>query len=435
MQLDYTIVQGLAPDSSSLSAAQKLATQSSWVSLHRTGTLLWGEAKGSGKHPYLVGADLSTEAGIGSKCSCPSRKFPCKHALGLMFLYVKSPELFSELEAPEKLTSWQEGRTEHVKEKEVKAAQPPTAKQLADKEKRRLAREKKMTDGLESLQVWLGDLIRTGLLEAKTRSYKDWDTQAARMNDAQLSGLALPISRISEVIHDAEVLTAHLGKLYLMTQAWQHRKQLSPEEQEDLNTALGIPLDKSKLIPHKQTKWQVIAIEQVKETRLTVRSTWLLGADKEIALLLDFAAQGKSFSDSYAMGQWYEGKLSYALSAFPLRAIFEEATLTSPMAQPRGLSLQEFPDYLARALAAHPWLERIGVLLSPVFISDGMVRDQDGFCLPLIGEKDDLFQQELEANTEAVTLFVEWNCWQAAVNQGAGLRLLRLFHLEHEVNQ
>ncbi|MDQ3283523.1 MAG: SWIM zinc finger family protein, partial [Acidobacteriota bacterium] len=28
---------------------------------------------------------------LASKCSCPSRKFPCKHAVGLLVLGVQSP--------------------------------------------------------------------------------------------------------------------------------------------------------------------------------------------------------------------------------------------------------------------------------------------------------------------------------------------------------
>ena len=43
--------------------------------------MLWGLCAGSGKNPYQTIVDLS---GPAYKCSCPSRKFPCKHALGLL---------------------------------------------------------------------------------------------------------------------------------------------------------------------------------------------------------------------------------------------------------------------------------------------------------------------------------------------------------------
>ena len=38
--------------------------------------------------PYRTVADL---AGPASKCTCPSRKFPCKHALGLMLVETAAP--------------------------------------------------------------------------------------------------------------------------------------------------------------------------------------------------------------------------------------------------------------------------------------------------------------------------------------------------------
>ncbi|HUZ54987.1 MAG TPA: SWIM zinc finger family protein [Streptosporangiaceae bacterium] len=45
---------------------------------------VWGECRGSGQLPYLTQAALDDAA---AKCSCPSRKFPCKHAIGLLLRY------------------------------------------------------------------------------------------------------------------------------------------------------------------------------------------------------------------------------------------------------------------------------------------------------------------------------------------------------------
>jgi SWIM zinc finger len=42
---------------------------------------VWGLCAGSGKRPYQTVVDLT---GPAYKCSCPSRKFPCKHALALL---------------------------------------------------------------------------------------------------------------------------------------------------------------------------------------------------------------------------------------------------------------------------------------------------------------------------------------------------------------
>ena len=50
------------------------------------GKVYWAECAGSGKNPYRTSVDFSvSEDAPTSRCSCPSRQFPCKHALGLMY--------------------------------------------------------------------------------------------------------------------------------------------------------------------------------------------------------------------------------------------------------------------------------------------------------------------------------------------------------------
>src|SRR6478609_1137493 len=78
-------VEDAAPDASSLTAARKLAIPGPWSQTGSTDTLLWGKCQGSGKTPYQVSIDLT---GPAYRCSCPSRKFPCKHALALLLLWV-----------------------------------------------------------------------------------------------------------------------------------------------------------------------------------------------------------------------------------------------------------------------------------------------------------------------------------------------------------
>ncbi len=46
-----------------------------------------GLCQGSGRQPYQARVDLAEPA---FKCSCPSRKFPCKHGLALLLLFAKT---------------------------------------------------------------------------------------------------------------------------------------------------------------------------------------------------------------------------------------------------------------------------------------------------------------------------------------------------------
>ena len=77
----------LAPDPASAKAGQGLASARKWASLGSGEGLIWGECQGSGASPYQTKCDLS---GPAFSCSCPSRKFPCKHGLGLMLIWASA---------------------------------------------------------------------------------------------------------------------------------------------------------------------------------------------------------------------------------------------------------------------------------------------------------------------------------------------------------
>ncbi|MCP2354505.1 hypothetical protein HD597_001525 [Nonomuraea thailandensis] len=103
-------VLALAPDASSQKAAQGVAAAGKWSLRGTTGRVLYGECKGSGARPYLAAVDLSEPA---YRCSCPSRKFPCKHALGLLLLW-SSDGVPAQEAAPQWVTEWLDGRAERA---------------------------------------------------------------------------------------------------------------------------------------------------------------------------------------------------------------------------------------------------------------------------------------------------------------------------------
>ena len=77
-------VEALAPDAPSVTAARKLARPGPWTSAGHDEHAVWGLCRGSGSTPYQTQVDLS---GPAFKCSCPSRKVPCKHALALLLVW------------------------------------------------------------------------------------------------------------------------------------------------------------------------------------------------------------------------------------------------------------------------------------------------------------------------------------------------------------
>src|SRR5438128_1309203 len=108
--LSEDTVHRLAPDAGALQNARDLVRKKSFIDLGVSpdGTWLMAKCKGSGKSPYEVSVDLANEAAPTSRCTCPSRKFPCKHGLGLMLAYVGAPDKFAEREPPAELVAKRE---------------------------------------------------------------------------------------------------------------------------------------------------------------------------------------------------------------------------------------------------------------------------------------------------------------------------------------
>ena len=91
-------VLALAPDPASVKAGQALAAARNWANLGRGEGLIWGECQGSGKDPYRTQVEPDE---LAFSCSCPSRKCPCKHALGLLLVGSAAPEAIAEAPWPE----------------------------------------------------------------------------------------------------------------------------------------------------------------------------------------------------------------------------------------------------------------------------------------------------------------------------------------------
>ena len=92
----------LAHNPAAAENGRKLSKKGSFSAHRRTAdnSLYWAECAGSGKNPYRVSIDFTNADAPTCRCSCPSRQFPCKHALGLMFeLLAEKP--FEAAEIPQ----------------------------------------------------------------------------------------------------------------------------------------------------------------------------------------------------------------------------------------------------------------------------------------------------------------------------------------------
>lgn len=386
MTLDANQILALAPDPTSAKAGSQLATPRNWSNLGTSDSALWGECQGSGKTPYRTQIDLG---GPAFKCTCPSRKFPCKHGLGLYLLRTAEPSLFGQAEAPAWVSDWLQGRqTRQEKKATVKDTGPDAVTQARKREEKR---EDKVSAGLAELQTWLHDLAREGLASVRSRGQGFWDAIAARMADAQAAPIARRLRRAGSMLYqsglrNAESLVANeLASLYLLVQAWQCIDQLAPALQADVRTLLGWTMSQDEVLrqPAVTDRWRVLAQCTFDDERLRVRSTWLLGAATgRWAVHLQYAVGTQGFEQQLAPGTAFDGDLCFYPSAWPLRAQIrrqDDAQPLSTIEEPS--SLDTLQDTYADALAALPFLERHPVLLGglvPDGADHGIVRDAHG---------------------------------------------------------
>lgn len=355
----------LAPDAGSARAGEGLGSARKWASLGRSERALWGEIQGSGKDPYRTRVDLTEPA---FKCSCPSRKFPCKHGLGLLLVLAGDPGAVAEGKPPAWVAEWLADRDarqqKRVEKEEAVTAEPVDPVAQAKRVQRR---EEKIAAGLEELALWMADLVRQGLAAAQARPAGFWDNMAARLVDAQAPGLARQVRNLSAVVFSGDGwqarLLAGLGRLYLLVHAYGRLATLPPELAADVRTYAGWTRSQEELtaLPGVRDTWWVVGRRVTREDQLRVQRTWLWGKSSNApALLLDFAVGNQSLDTTYQVGSGLEAELVYYPSAQPLRAVLrgDARSLAVFEELPGCIDISAALQAYARALSCDPWLER-----------------------------------------------------------------------------
>ncbi|MEB1550327.1 SWIM zinc finger family protein [Xanthomonas campestris pv. campestris] len=368
-------VLALAPDASSSKAAGGLATDAKWGLLGVDADALWGECQGSGSKPYQTQVDLSA---LVSRCSCPSRKFPCKHGLALLMLYAAgNPRCIAGVR-PAWVEEWMQGRRDRAVRKEVAASAAPSDPQVqaATVAKREHARWSRMEAGAAELQRWIADTFRQGLANLGEGFEQDARRMMARMVDAQAPGL---VNRLEHALGEGgrdlsqlAELGERLGLLQLLTQAVPRMETFNPARRADLRAALGWPIERDVVLREGEAvrdQWHVQGQQIIEQPgNLVERRVWLHGLQSaRAALLQDYSHGGRGWDQQWRNGHVYAGTLHFHMGTVPLRAVMGEvdAVSTAGTSLPREDSL----DAAALALAGNPWLPLVPMRLAQVHVA------------------------------------------------------------------
>jgi hypothetical protein len=426
--MSYTPEQiiALVPDASSARAGRSLATVRKWSALGCDERAVWGECQGSGKEPYRTQIDLTEPA---FRCTCPSRKFPCKHALGLFLLFAAEGQSFGRPGRPEWVAEWLEKRDQQSQRAGKKEgaeastdASPPKQKRAATNPGRASHRHARVSAGLAEFELWLRDLVRRGLADAQSQPTKYWEQMTARLIDAQAPGAARRVRELSSATASAEgwaeAVLSRIGLLYLAVEAFKRIDTLPEPVQADVRACLGWTIKEEELPADAgvRDRWVVAGQFTYEGEKLSIQRTWLRGeTSARDALLLDFAAPGQPLKANLLPGTSLDAELVFYPSNFPLRAaVRQRHSRPEPCGLPRGHAMVEsLLNTYAEALARNPWIEVFPALLGevvPVRREGGwIVRDSGGRLLPLSPRLRGGWEMLALSGGNPVTLFGEWD--------------------------
>ena len=183
----------LAPNANAVTNGRKISQKGGFVKRLRSGddTFYMGECSGSGKSNYITSADFVDEAAPVFRCSCPSRQFPCKHSLALLF-EISQGKAFEECEIPEDILQKRQKKEARAKKTATeKKAGKPKANQAAQTKK-----IKKQLEGLKLAEEMMRSLLSAGLGTMGGASIKTYRDLAKQLGDYYLAGPQLYVSRL-----------------------------------------------------------------------------------------------------------------------------------------------------------------------------------------------------------------------------------------------
>ena len=413
--LSQEAILALAPDPASVKAGQGLAVPGKWVEHGANDAAAWGLCQGSGKTPYRTQIDL---AGPAFKCSCPSRKFPCKHAIGLMLLLAKGGDRSDA--APDWVREWLESRGEKQANVAKKAAATPY--DPAKESTKRAKRLATTAQQLPELRRWMEDLVAGGLASLAGEGYGVFDEQARRMVDAKAPGIARLLSDLAGSVGSGKDwdrrAAEQLGRIMLLIDAVEKADALPEPLRRDVEAAVGIPVPAAELaaLSPWPTPMQCFAQTTEVEDNLRMQRSWLIGEDGAgvgvaITQVMHYAHGATAMDARLLVGRSYADLRPHPGSGWRSGLPAGDVTHEPVKAWHTLESFTALLDRWASLLAANPWAERLCAPVREVRLvtTDAVTYlvDANGAAVPLTTGDEERWQLLVGTGGAAANVAVE----------------------------
>ena len=380
--LTADFVQSLSPDSAATAAGRKLSGPRDWIGLSQSPRAMWGECRGSAL--YQTRIDLTDFA---SKCSCPSRKFPCKHALGLLFMAADAPTNLVDAAEPSWVSDWLAQRGA----KAVAKLEPSEKKPVDEKAqaKRADVRLVAITAGINLTERWLHDLVTQGI--AAVNLDRQLETAATRLTDAKAGALAerlRQIAALSEV--DQHRRIDELGYVQLLIDLWNKRDTLTQAWRSELDAWIGLAEREEDVLAtgaRVEGRFFVLGATEIENDRLRQRRTWLLDQNTgRTYMLLEFLF-GTARGALLPPGAQISGSLALYSGRAQQRVLLGDTTLQTESAPRAVANIAESLLAHAAQIARSPFARRSASCVANLtvckFDKQFYLRDSDGAALPI----------------------------------------------------
>lgn len=320
-------ILAFAPNATAASNGKKISQKGGFVNLMRTSdnTLYIGGCKGSGKNNYITSADYINQADPVFRCSCPSRQYPCKHSLALLYEIIAGKE-FSICEVPEDIKRKREKKLardnkaskpeSEMTEEELKKAEKKKASAAKTAKNARIKKLKNQLKGLDLADKMTDSLVMAGLGTIGSASLKTYQDIVKQMGDYYLTGVQKLCSQllieITNFQKDSDV--AHYGNAIDILKRLHTLSKKSRQYIENKLANDDAELDDNMLYEELGGVWKLAELEEIgrgiKDKDFVQLSFWT-----------DYSEAAKMYTDT---GYWIcleDGNIYINYNYRPLKAI------------------------------------------------------------------------------------------------------------------
>ena len=327
-------IQAMAPNAAAVANGRKISQKGGFVRLERSAddTFYLGECTGSGKSNYITSVDFLDPANPVCRCSCPSRQFPCKHGLALLF-EILAKKKFGICEIPEDIQKKREkkqardakaeareaGESEGTDEQSPEALEAAAKKKAAAAKSAKAARAKKIKKQLEGLELTsklVQDLMRAGLGTMGGTAVKTYEQLSKQLGDYYLpgpqrllNGLILEISAFQKDAREEhyEAAVDILEKLWTLVK--KSEKYLTDKLEKD-----DVELDDSELYEELGGIWKLSELEALGRSKSEVDLA-------QLSFWVTFDAARKEYIDTGCWADLATGEIFMTYNYRPVKAL------------------------------------------------------------------------------------------------------------------